>query len=116
MDLYIDSNIETVTDIFKSLGFTIFQRKGYLEARCKMLKGCRYHAKWGLLDGKVYCDFHYDNFIHFTFFGVDYKTKPKEFFDKKIKNILIEKKLNFETKNVSWFNRRNKAIFTGFRV
>jgi len=116
MDLYVNSKLETVTDIFKSLRFTIFQKKRYLEARYKMPKGCRYHAKWALLEGKVYCDFHYDNFIHFTFWGVDYGIKPRDFFNQKIRAVLLAKNLNFEIKEVSYFNRRNKSIFTGFRV
>ena len=65
---------------------------------------------------KIYVDIHWDFLIHFLMFGVDYAKRPKN-----VCQTLIEKvrRMGRAAKIIggtSWFNRKNKAIFSGIRI
>jgi len=115
MDLYINTTLEKLVEIYKSLGFKVTKKNKYFSAKLKR-PGGRFHAMFANLEDKVYCDFHFDNTIHCLFFGVDYKKKPKQFFEEKLRKIFESQKIQFEIKEVNWFTRKNKAIFRGFHL
>lgn len=81
-----------------------------------MVKGGRYHILFAYIDGEAFCDFHFDNTIHFIGTGADYGKKPELFFNNKLKGKLDKKHIAYTIKKVNWFTRRNKAIVTGFRL
>ena len=116
MDLYLQTESKQFETILLSLGFKKKNRKSYNYYYLKQ-KGGRIHAMFALVaDNTVYCDLHFDNTIHFLFFGVDFKNKSETFFEKNIKSNLEKNQISFEIKKVSWFSKRNKSIFTGFRL
>jgi hypothetical protein len=115
MDLYIKTTLEELVKIFKLLGFEVIKEDKYFSAKLEQPNG-RFHAMFAKLGDKVYCDFHFDYPKHKWFFGVDYKKKPKDFFDKKLRKIFENKKIQFKIKEVNWFIRRNKAISGGFKL
>jgi len=100
MDLYIDTTENKIIEIFESLGFKLTRENNYFSAKLEQPDG-RFHAMFSRLNGKIYCDFHFDNKKHWLFFGVDYKKKPKDFFNKKLRKVLEDKKLQFEVKEVN---------------
>lgn len=76
----------------------------------------RYHFMYELIDGEVFCDFHFDNKIHGIGMGADYGGKPEEYFDNHLKVLFKQLDPTYKTKTVNWFTRRNKAIITGMRI
>ncbi len=99
----------------KDVGFTIKLKQNYFSAT-HYSEGGRYHLLYELVDNKVFCDFHFDNTIHIICFGVDYRKKPQTFFNIILRERLDKENITYETKNVDWFARKNKAIVTGFRI
>jgi len=114
MDIYLNSKIETLETILRKQNFTITWKKNYFSAMRKVPKG-RYHILYLLRDGKVFCDFHYDNKIHGIGMGANYGTKPEEYFTKYLKEAFDKQKIFYEIHHVNWFTRKNKAIVTGLR-
>lgn len=115
MDLYIEGRLTEIIKIFRLLGFEITKKNKYFSAKLKQPNG-RFHIMFSKFENKIYCDFHFDYTIHLLFLGVDYKKKPKEFFERNLRKILENKKIPFKIDEVDWFTRRNRAIFSGFRL
>ena len=115
MDLYVRTTEEELKKILACLGFEITEMGEYFDAKLKEPSG-RLHAMFTKLNCRVYCDLHYDNKKHKWFIGVDYKDRPKNFFEDKLKKALQEKDIEFEVKKVNWITRRNKAISKGFKL
>ena len=115
MDLYIHTTREKLGKIFEKLGFRVYHGKEYSGAILKKKWG-RFHAKFTELNNKIYCDFHFDLWIHLSFLGVDYNLRPKKFFEENIKKTLHNHKIKYVTKEVNFLSRRNRAIFLGFRL
>jgi hypothetical protein len=118
MDLLLKIEPERLEKIFLSLNFKKRKRKKYNYYYLKT-KGGRFHAmfasvKWG--GWRTYCDLHFDSTIHFLFFAVDFKNKPEIFFENNIKELLENRRVRYRIEKVSWFSKRNKSVFTGFRL
>ncbi len=114
MDIYVTTTIENFENLVKKQNFTIKWKKNHFSAMSTVPKG-RYHILYMLLDGKVFCDFHYDNKIHGIGFGADYRTKPEKYFTKHLKEKLDQLTISYQIQHVNWFTRKNKAIITGLR-
>ena len=97
MDLYINTTSDELVIIFKLLGFKVIKKNKYFSAKLEQPNG-KFHAMFAQLGNEAYCDFHFDNNKHWLFFGVDYKKKPKNFFDKKLRKIFENKKSNLKSK------------------
>src|SRR6266851_3845092 len=114
MDIYLNTTVKNLEKLLKSKNFTIKWKKNHFSAMSYVPNG-RYHLLYLLLDGKVFCDFHFDNKIHGIGFGADYGTKPEGYFTEHLKEVLDQLKISYETRHVNWFTRKNKAIITGLR-
>lgn len=115
MDLYLNTNPNELATIFRTLNFEVGEEATHFYARLETTGG-RFHAMFAELEGKVYCDLHFDGKKHKYFFGVDYKKKPREFFEKYLRDILENKNVAYEVRQVNWFTRRNRAMSGGFRL
>ena len=115
MDLYLKTTRETLAEILTSLGFEVEENAQYTDAKLKDVEG-RFHAMFARLEDNIYCDLHYDKNRHKWFIGVDYHTRPQEFFEKSLKKALDDRGVEFEVKKVNWFTRRNKTISGGFKL
>lgn len=115
MDLYLNSTIDDCNNILETLGFEIIDKGGYRDAILKDGWN-RYHIYFVQDKDQVYCDFHYDKFLHIMFFGVDYGKQPTNFFINFIQPALDTSGIASRAKTSNWFHRRNKAVFTGFRL
>lgn len=68
-------------------------------------------------DSDIYCDLHWDRRIHFLAFGVDYRTRPRRFYDEVLRSKLQSSGLTSEViGGFSWSTRRNKALTTGLKI
>ena len=115
VDLDIKTSIDDLIVLFKDLDFTIQGKASHTSAIKANAMG-RLHAAFTETEDGVYCDLHYDHKVHFLLFGVDYKKRPRVFFEEVLEKILQRKEIEFEVRTVNWFSRRNKAIFRGFRL
>ncbi len=114
MDIYINTTVTNIEQILKEKNFTITQKSNHFSAMYYVKDG-RYHFMYKLIDGKVFCDFHFDNKFHGIGMGADYGKKPEVYFEKHLQPSFEKLKLKFMTKSVNWFTRKNKAIITGMR-
>ena len=115
MDIYINTNVNKIGQLLKEKGFVIKRKKNHYSAMHYVSHG-RYHFMYELIDGEVFCDFHFDNKIHGIGMGADYERKPEEYFEKHLKVLFKQLDLTYKTKTVNWFTRRNKAIITGMKI
>ena len=115
MDLYIGTTKEELKEILVALGFKVTEKEKYFDAKLKESTG-RFHTMFTELGDKIYCDLHYDKDKYKWFIGVDYKKKPKELLEGKLRKILEDKNIQFDIEEVSWFTRRNKAVRGGFKL
>ena len=69
-----------------------------------------------LIEGEVFCDFHYDNKLHGIGLGADYGKKPEAYFNAHLKEQLEKDNIAYTVNKVNWFTRRNKAIITSLRI
>lgn len=115
MDIIIDISVKHFEEIIKSLAMTLEQNKEYISYNKK--DGLHnYHIYFFDCNGITCCEIHYELILHFLFIGVDYKTKPRIFFEQIIKPLLENEKINFKIiGGCTWFSRRNKAIISGFK-
>src|ERR1700742_35876 len=114
MDIYIDTQLEILKKMLINKHYTITWKKNHFSAT-KHIHNGRYHILYLLLDGQIFCDFHYDNKIHGIGMGADYGTKPEKYFEMHLKEKLDKQKISYEVHQVNWFTRKNKAIITGLR-
>jgi hypothetical protein len=114
MDIYITTTPELFEKLLKKKDFEITWKKNHFSAMHHVSRG-RYHILYLKRDGKIFCDFHFDNKIHGIGMGADYGVKPEAYFDKYLKNELKLNNIGYETRHVNWFTRKNKAIITGVR-
>jgi hypothetical protein len=115
VDLEIQTTPPEFTEILRDLGFVIQKRESHISAM-KKNSGGRMHAAFIQTAESVYCDLHYDYRVHFLLFGVDYKEKPRRYFEESMMETLQQKGIAFELRTVNWFTRKNKAVFRGFRL
>ena len=114
MDIYLTATVQQFQNLLEKKKFSSNWKKNHFSAM-QYDSGGRYHILFLELDGKVFCDFHYDNKIHGIGMGADYGKRPENYFEKNLKNDLEKMKIKYQIKQVNWFTRRNKAIITGFR-
>jgi hypothetical protein len=114
MDIYLNTDPETLKKILIEKNFAIKWKKNHFSAICNVSNG-RYHMLYLALNGRVFCDFHYDNKIHGIGLGADYGTKPESYFARFFKNVLNGHHISYRIHQVNWFTRKNKAIITGVR-
>ena len=115
MDIYINTNVNKIEKLLKEKRFVIKRKKNHYSAMYSINSG-RYHFMYELIQGEVFCDFHFDNKIHGIGMGADYGSKPEEYFDKHLKVFFKQLDPTYKTKTVNWFTRRNRAIITGMRI
>ena len=115
MDLHLEAEPEVLVDVFRSLGFTVTEKRRYYSATKKARAG-RLHGAFLAVEDGTYCDFHFDFLLHFLMFGVDYRKRPQAYFERRLRAVLQERRLRFRVDEVSWFTRRNRAVFRGFRL
>lgn len=115
MDIYIKTNVNKIEKLLQETDFTITRKSNHFSAM-QYVKGGRYHILFEYIDNEVFCDFHFDNTVHFIGTGADYGKKPEEFFNRQVKEKLDKAYITYKIKRVNWFTRRNKAIITGFRL
>jgi hypothetical protein len=115
MDIYINTTVDIVGNLLLTKGFTIKRKKNHFSAIYAVPWG-RYHMLYELIDGEVFCDFHYDNKLHGIGLGADYGKKPDVYFNIYLKDLLEQDNIAYTVKKVNWFTRRNMAIVTGLRM
>lgn len=117
MDVIIDCKLEELHIILTSLGFQVIQRSTYCDAKFKCKSGRIHILFTNLNSDRIYCDIHYDNFIHFMKFGVDYRYKPRQYYENVLLKILKSKEIkSMVIGGFSWSERKNKAIIMGLRL
>lgn len=114
MDIYISTTVDVIESLLLAKGFSIKHKRNHFSAIYPVTWG-RYHMLYDLIDGKVFCDFHYDNKLHGIGLGADYGKKPEAYFDEHLKEELEKNNIAYTVKRVNWFTRRNRAIVTGLR-
>ena len=115
MDIYINTTVDVIESLLLAKGFSITRKKNHFSAIYAVPWG-RYHILYELIDGVVFCDFHYDNKLHGIGLGADYGKKPEAYFDVHLKEELEKDNIAYRVKRVNWFTRRNRAIITGLRI
>jgi hypothetical protein len=80
MDVVIYSSPEELSSLLESLGFRVSKRPTHYDAKLKHDHG-RFHIKCRSSDNKMVCDLHYDRSLHFLGLGVDYKHRPRQFYE-----------------------------------
>ena len=115
MDIYITDNIDFFHQKLKKLNFERSDKEGYFSGILKAKSG-RYHLLYTEKNKRIFCDFHFDHSIHLLFLGVDYSSKPLVYFRQNIQPLLDAENIVYEIHEVNWFNRKNKAVLTGFKV
>ncbi len=115
MDIQIFCDVNKFKKLIRSNRLSVIEKNGYCSAVSSSPHG-RYHILF-IADGKqTFCELHFDNTIHFLFIGVDYTKKPLTFFRKYFQPILKKEKIHYVIENNTWRNRRNKAVFTRFKI
>lgn len=115
MEIIIDTNIARALEMLEGMGFIAIKKSTYVSAIRKTPKG-RYHALIVALNSKkVFVELHYDSKYHFLCFGVDYSNRPRSFFRKAWSPKLENSECAYDTRNVTWFSRNNKAFFKGLK-
>jgi len=117
MDLIIRGNQAKLLELLVSLGFEIKRHKSYHEAKLDQPEGRLHLLITEVAPEKIYSDVHFDRVLHFLGFGVDYRTRPLNFYEK----VLLRKlrSTGFQSEAVGgfeWSTRRNKAIISGLRL
>ncbi len=115
MDLYVDAPMDEVADIFRMAGFEVRQGRDCHHAIQANGRG-RFHAEFARLGDRVYCDLHFDHPVHVLFVGVDYRKRPREFFEDRLRRLFNRRSIPVVVSDVGWLTRRNRAIFRGFRL
>jgi hypothetical protein len=80
MDIYINTTVDVIKSLLLAKGFSITRKHNHFSAIYPVAWG-RYHILYDLIDGEVFCDFHYDNKLHGIGLGADYGNKPETYFD-----------------------------------
>ena len=97
MDIYINIPINSLAAKLKEKGFVIKRKKNHYSGMLYVNDG-RYHFMYELIDGEVFCDFHFDNKIHGIGMGADYGKKPEEYFEKYLRKEFHKLNKSFKTK------------------
>lgn len=118
MDLKIEANLLEVAKILKAVGFRDINIKNSKVIEAKMKDGYgRVHVLGVAIDeNNTYLDIHRDALLHIAFIGVDYKKKPKEIYEKILRQIVGGRIRTKGIGGTSWFNRKNKAILRGIKL
>jgi len=119
MDLVINCNLKTFLGILRELGFKVKNKDKYFEAIKLDHLFYRFHIyiieKQRRQSPTLFCEIHYDFFLHFLFLGVDYKKKPFYFFKHILEPIFKKRNITYMLLNgMSWKTRHNTAILKGF--
>lgn len=118
MDLVLDCPSTLFIDWLRRQGFKIKVRKGYFEALRADGPFWRFHIFLEEAGDKrrVNCEIHSDFVLHFMFLGVDFRRRPLALFQGEIKPFLLRESVSFKILDgFTWWTRKNKAVFTGFR-
>jgi len=117
MDLIIQGNQAKLFELLISLGFKIKRHKSYHEARLDQPEGRLHLLITKVAPGKIYSDVHFDRVFHFLGLGVDYRTRPLNFYEKVLLRRLRSNGFQSEVVGgFDWSTRRNKAIISGLRL
>ena len=115
MDIFINTTTSKFESLLTELNFKILKKRKCWDARLSVSDG-RFHAMFCFVAGRLYCDFHFDKKFHFLFLGNDHKTRPGIFFREQLVGLLIRERIIYEIVEDNWLTRKNKAIFSGFRL
>ena len=117
MDMILDIGVRELYQLLKEIGFEkIITGNDTLGAKMKMGWGRMHVLAEQMGPGKVFVEIHRDAKIHFMFLGVDYDKRPRETCEELLERMRSKGLKGKIIGGTSWFNRRNKAIISGFKI
>ena len=118
VDLELETNIEKVVEILKTVGFDVIELRNdkIIEAKLKDGWGRIHLHGIAINEAKTYLDIHRDAPIHVAFIGVDYSRRPQKICRKIIRHAQTTSIRGKITGGTSWFNRKNKALLKGIKL